>query len=200
MRTGYILFTVLIALGLGVGCASSTKITKMKQGEERVVDRIPDRPPKWLDTPFEETKESLLVKGEASKGVDGAICVRQAKANAVQHLVEAVKIKARSEYSEAVRGVNVSEASLGRYLDSVIAWTSENIEVSGIVPQGEYREKVLVRTYDGARYYYNCFARLSVPIESYLRAREAALSRSTAEAQDADAKALAEKAKEKLSR
>ncbi|HEX8042399.1 hypothetical protein [Candidatus Deferrimicrobium sp.] len=171
----------------------------MKRGEERVVDRIPDRPPKWLNTPFEETKESFLVKGEA-KGGDVAICLRQAKANAIQHLVEAVKIKARSEFSEAVRGVNVSEASLGRYLDSVIAWTSENIEVSGIVPRGEYREKVLVRTYDGVRYYYNCFARLSIPIESYLRARETALARSTAEAQDADAKALAEKAKEKLSR
>lgn len=199
MRRGFPLLVVLSVLALLPGCASTKKIADMKLGEEQVVSRVPDKAPEWLNIPFEETDGRFLFKGESARGGDAALCMRQAKAGAVQQLVEAVKIKARSEFSEAVRGVNVSEESLGRYLDSVVAWTTENIQVSGVVPRGEYREKVQVRTYEGVQYHYNCYARLSVPTESYLRAREAALSRSLAEAQDADAKALALEAKEKLS-
>lgn len=199
-RTGIMFLVVLAFVTLAVGCASKRKISKMSPGEEQVVDRIPDRAPAWLNVPFEETKQRYFFKGEAARAHEGALGMRQARANGIQSLVEAIKIKARSEFSEAVRGVNVSDQALGRYLDNVVAWTSENVQVSGIVPEGEYREKVQVRTYDGVKYYYNCYTRLSIPIENYLRAREAALTRSVAEAQDSEAKALAHEAKEKLSR
>lgn len=198
MRTVCALLVALGVVALMSGCASKREIADMSLGEEQVVERIPDSAPEWLDTPYEESGKQLLFKGEAARGSDASLCLRQSKANAVQNLVEAIKIKGRSEFSEAVRGVNVSEEALGRYLDSVIAWTSENVQVSGIVTQGEYREKVQVRTYEGVSYYYNCYSRLSVPVESYLRARQEALTRAVVEAQDDEAKALALEAKARL--
>ncbi len=198
MRTVGSLLVVLGVLVLVSGCASKQDIANMSLGEEQVVERIPDPAPEWLNMPYEESGERLLFKGEASRGSDVSLCLRQSKANAVQNLVEAINVKGRSEFSEAVRGVNVSEAALGRYLDSVIAWTSENIQVSGIVTQDEYREKVQVRTYEGVSYYYNCVSRLSVPVESYQHARQAALTRAVVEAQDDEAKALALEAKARL--
>jgi len=199
MRSIPLVLAALFLVGLMTACGSNTKIADMSPGEERVVDRFPDDSPDWLETPFEEDGDRLYFKGEASRASDPALGMRQAKANAVQALVEATKIKARSEFSEAVRGVNVSESSLGRYLDNVVAWTTENVQISGVFPEGEYREKVQVRTYDGVEYVYNCFNRISIPMENYIRAREAALARSVDEAQDEDAKALAFKAKEQLS-
>jgi len=193
------LLVAAAAAALLAGCASTRDITDMTPGEEQVVERVPDDVPDWLTTPYEEDDERLLFKGEATNGGDAALCMRQAKGNGVQSLVEAIKIKARSEFSEAVRGVNVSESSLGRYLDNVVAWTTENVQISGVVPENEYRDKVQVRTYDGVQYRYNCFVQLSVPVESYLRARQAALTRGLTEAEDVEARRLAERAKEKLS-
>lgn len=198
MRTTYSLLVVLGILALVSGCASNPEIADMSLGEELVVERIPDTAPEWLNTPYEESEELLLFKGEASRGSDAALCMRQSKASAVQNLVEAINVKGRSEFSEAVRGINASEEALGRYLDSVIAWTSENVQVSGIITQDEYREKVRVRTYEGVSYYYNCVSRLSVPVESYLHARQVALTRAVVEAQDDEAKALAMEAKAQL--
>ncbi|GAB4281830.1 MAG: hypothetical protein Kow0092_36980 [Deferrisomatales bacterium] len=191
--------TALVALvALLSGCASTRKLAEMSPGEEQVVDRLPDDKPSWLEVPFEEHDGQYLFKGEASGSGDPALCMRQAKANGVQHLVEAIRVRARSDFSEAVRGVNVSEDALGRYLDNVVAWTSESVEVSGIVCRGEYREKVQVRTYGGARYRYDCFVRLAIPVESYLRAREAALSRATVQPPDEEAKRLAHETQQKL--
>ena len=189
----------VVALPLALtGCASSRSVEKMATGEEQVVERTPDRAPKWIEIPFEEKKDRMFFKGEASGAYDASLCQRQAKAAAVQNLVEAVKIKARSEFSEAVRGVNLSEQSLGRYLDSLVAWTSENVEITGTTPSDQYREKVQIRTYDGVKYAYNCFTRLSIPVENYLRARESALARLEDGGQDEEARALAMEAKEKL--
>lgn len=143
----FFLLVALTVLALAAGCASTKKISNMKLGEEQVVSRIPDKSPDWLNKPFEEAGGRYLFKGESAKGGDAALCMRQSKSNAVQQMMEAIKIKARSEFSEAVRGVNVSQESLGRYLDSVVAWTTENVEVSGIVSRGEYREKVQVRNW-----------------------------------------------------
>ena len=199
MRSIPIILAALFLTGLASGCGTSNNIADMSPGEERVVERFPDDTPDWLEIPFEENDDHFYFRGEAARASDPALGMRQAKANAIQALVEATKIKARSEFSEAVRGVNVSESSLGRYLDNVVAWTSENVQITGVFPEGEYREKVQVRTYEGVEYVYNCFNRISIPVENYIRAREAALTRSAVEAEDEDAKALAFEAKEQLS-
>ncbi|NIM61094.1 MAG: hypothetical protein GTO30_05385 [Acidobacteria bacterium] len=169
-------------------------------GSEQVVEKIPSKTPKWIEVPFAEKGKRLLFKGEASSVHDSALGLRQAKANAIQNMVEAIRIKARSEFSEAVRGVNTSEQALGQYLDSVVAWTTDNIEVSGIQPQSEYREKLLVRTPGGVEYRYNCFVRLAILEEDYMYARQGAVDQALAVFQDEEARRLALEAKEKLER
>ncbi len=140
----------------------------------------------------------LYFKGEATDVYDSALGLRQAKGQAVQAMVEGIRIRARSEFSEAVRGVNASERSIGRYLDSVVAWTTQNIEVAGIKPDAEYREKVLVRRHGGVEYRYNCAVRLAISKEDYLSARDGAVQQALTVFQDEEARRLAEEAKRKL--
>lgn len=181
-----------------ISCSSGRNLKRSPVGTEQVVQRIPSKTPKWVEIPFEETKKKLFFKGEASGVHDTALGLRQAKAHAIQNLVEAIRLKARSEFSEAVRGVNASERSLGRYLDSVVAWTSDNVEVAGITPDAEYREKVLVRQSTGVEYRYNCAVRLAISKDDYLRARKGAVQQALAVFQDEEARRLAEEAKKKL--
>ncbi len=180
------------------GCGITALQVKKDIGVEKVVERSPGKKPKWLEEPFFEKNDHLFYKGEANKVYDRALGFRQAKANAVQNLVESIKIRARSEFSEAVKGINVSEGSLGRYMDNVVAWTSENVDITGAVKYAEYYEKVEVKTYEGVEYYYNCFVQLKIPVENYRKARAKALTKAVEQASDPEAKALAEQVKEKL--
>ncbi len=181
-----------------ISCSGGGKLKRSPVGTEQVVQRVPPKTPKWVEIPFEETKKKLFFKGEASGVHDAALGLRQAKAHAIQNMIEAIRLKARSEFSEAVRGVNASERSLGHYLDSVVAWTSDNVEVAGITPDAEYREKVLVRRASGVEYRYNCAVRLVISRDDYLRAREGAVQQALAVFQDEEARRLAEEAKRKL--
>ncbi len=196
-----LLETLAFALcGAALSCSAEGKLRRSPVGGEEVVQRVPSKAPKWIEVPFEEEKKSLYFKGEATGVYDSALGLRQARAQAVQNLVEAIRIKARSEFSEAIRGVNVSDRSLGRYLDSVVAWTTENTQLSGIRPEAEYREKVQVRTARGVEYRYNCYVRLSISTEDYLAARSGATEQALAAFQDEEARRLATAAKEKLQR
>lgn len=192
-----VLLVVLLPVVL-LSCSSSRKLRRAAVGSEQIVEKFPEKTPKWLETPFEEKRKQLLFKGEASGVHNSSLGLRQAKANAVQNMIEAIRIRARSEFSEAVRGVNTSERALGRYLDSVVAWTSDNIVVAGIQPESEYREKVLVRRPGGVEYIYNCYVRLAISKDDYQRAREGAVERALTVFQDEDARRLALEAKQKL--
>ncbi len=189
----------LILSGLSmVGCAHTSMRPPKDLGREKIVERIPNNRPDWIDTSFEEKKDSFYFKGQVNGVRDRGLGMRQAKASAVQNLAESVRMKVQSEFSEAIKGVNVSRGAIGRYLDSVVAWTTEALDVSGAVPVEEYSEKVSVRTYDGVDYLYNCYVWLRLPAEEYFRARQQAIEHASLEAQDEEARALAREAKSKL--
>lgn len=191
------LLIVPVAIALA-SCSSTRKLRDSPVGSEQVVEKIPSNTPGWIEVPFEEKKDRFFFKGEASGVHDSALGLRQAKAHAVQNMIEAIRIRARSEFSEAIRGVNASSRSIGRYLDSVVAWTSDNIQVTGIEPDAEYREKVLVRTAGGVEYRYNCSVRVGIAREDYLQARKSAIDEALSVFQDDEARRLAFEAKEKL--
>ncbi len=197
-----ITFIALVVFGLLViGCSSASRLARLSPGEERVVERYPGKAkaPSWIKDPFVEKRGRLLFKGQASGAPDLGICLRQAKANAVQNLVEAVKVKARSEFSEALRGSSASGAQISRYLESVIAWTTENVEITGMTPEDEYWNKVAIKTYGGLEHRFQCYVRLSVPLESVEAARAAAVARSVTEASTEADRALAEEVRRQLS-
>lgn len=199
MRRGLLLlagFFILIGL---VSCAG-VKIKKGAIGSEVVVERTPEKKPKWTAMPYEEKKDNLFFKGEANKVYDKALGFTEAKANAIQNIIEAIKIKARSEFSKAIKGINASKSTIDQYLDNVIAWTSENLDVSGIIPVQEYYEKVQVTTYEGVKYHYNCYVQLSISLQNYIRAKERALNKAVETIADPEAKRLAEQVKERLLR
>lgn len=197
MRIDLLLLAGVSFMSVLGGCAGGMP-KKGAVGSEVVVQREPEKKPDWTIKPYEEKKDKLLFKGEATRGYDKALGLTEAKANAIQNLVEAVKIRARTEFSKAIKGVNVSESTIGQYLDNVIAWTSDNLNISGVVPVQQYYEKVRVTTHEGVKYYYNCYVQLSISLENYIRARESALNKAVKAAADPDAKRLAESAKARL--
>ncbi len=196
-----------LALGLAAwtmalvcGCASRGLQPPKDLGRQKVVARTPDDRPKWLEVPFREKDKFIYFSGHAMQAADRALGLQQAKADALRNLMESVRVRARSEFSEAVRGTNTSPRHLGRYLDSVIAWTTGNLDLSGAVPVEQYVETVQTRGFSGYSYSYNCHVWLRLPREEYLRARELAAARAVGEAPDEQARELAREAKEKLER
>lgn len=197
MKKRFLLLAGLFSLLLLVGCAGS-RVRKGAVGMEVVVEREPEKKPKWTGIPYKEKKDKLFFKGEANRVYDKALGFTEAKANAIQNLIEAIKIRARSEFSKAVKGINISKSTIGQYLDNVIAWTSDNLNVTGVMPVQEYYEKVQVSTYEGVKYHYNCYVQLSISLENYIRARESALNKAVEVAEDREAKKLAERVKGRL--
>jgi len=203
MSTKFLAPALAVVLGIVVsGCATSSHLQRLQPGEERVIEHYPgeSKVPGWVKDPVLEKKGRLFFKGQASGAPELDLCLRQAKANAIQNMVEAVKVRARSEYSEALRGTPAPGSQISRYLESMIAWTTENIELSGLTPEDEYWTKIAVRTYGGLEHKYQCYVRLSLPLEGFEAARNAALQQSIASADSDAERALLEEMRQKLSR
>ena len=83
-------------------------------------------------------------------------------------------------------------------MDSLVVWTTENLDVSGAIPVEEYTEKLRTQAYEGVQYSYNCYVWLRLSKDEYFLARQNALDRASREAEDEEAKQLALEAKEKL--
>jgi len=196
------LLAVVASVGLCLllvsGCSSNKLRPPKSLGEDKVVEKTPKNKPGWVGTSYKEQENYIYFSGEVTDVADRSLGMRQAKADAVQNLVESIKVKARSEFSEAVKGVNTSQGTLGRYVDSLVVWTTDNLDVSGVIPVEEYTEKVRTQTYDWYDYSYNCYVWLRLAKNEYFLARQGALDRADREAEDDEAKQLAHEAKEKL--
>lgn len=196
------LWVVVSALGLSVllvtGCSSNKLRPPKNVGDSKVVERTPKNKPGWVGTSYKEKENYIFFSGEVTDVADRSMGLRQAKADAVQNLLESIKVKARSEFAEAVKGVNTSQGTLGRYVDSLVVWTTENLDVAGAIPVEEYTEKLRTQAYEGVQYSYNCYVWLRLSKDEYFLARQSALDRASLEAEDEEARQLAEEAKEKL--
>lgn len=191
---------VLVAVGALSACARHELRPVRDLGKQEVVERSRGGRPNWLGVPYREKGGFIYFSGHAAGVVDEGLGVRQAKAAALQNLLESIRVKARSEFTEAVRGENASPGAASRYLESVIAWTTESLAVSGAVPVEQYTEKVRERTLDGVAYRYNCHVWLRLPKEEYFRARQQAAERASREGDDEEARRLAEEVRRKLER
>lgn len=166
------------ALALGMGCAGKPPVI----GSEKIIERSEGSTPDWVLTPFEEKKDTMYLSGVVKGVADYSLGLRQAKAEGLKNLVEQVKTRARTQFTEATRGSNMSPNDLGRFVEDGIAFTSDNLEVSGIAPKKYYYEKIERVTATGVQYLYNCFALLQLPVRDYKEARDRALNKLADEA------------------
>jgi hypothetical protein len=193
---------VLSVLGLSVlllaGCSGNQLRPPKNVGDTKIVEKTPKNKPGWVGTSYKEKENYIFFSGEVTDVADRSLGMRQAKADAMQNLIESIQVKARSEFAEAVKGVNTSQGTLGRYVDSLVVWTTDNLDVSGAVPVEEYTEKLRTQAYEGSKYSYNCYVWLRLSKDEYFLARQNALDRASREAEDEEAKQLVEEAKAKL--
>jgi len=201
MKKTWVVFSALaLCVLMFAGCSSNKLRPPKKVGETKVVEKTPKNKPGWVGTSYKEKENYIFFSGEVTDVADRSMGMRQAKADAIQNLIESIKVKARSEFAEAVKGVNTSSGTLGRYVDSLVVWTTDNLDVSGAIPVEEYTEKLRTRDYAGSTYSYNCYVWLRLSKDEYYLARQSALDRASREAEDEEAKQLAQEAKEKLDR
>lgn len=128
--------------------------------------------PAWTNqTTFYEDDVGFHFSGGVMGGSDYALTLRLAKSEAIKNLLESIEIKARAEFSSVMHG-NYGKDDIGRYVTDAVAWTVENLRVSGIKQQEIYYEQ----TFDPGthRLRYNSWISLSIGKADYIKAKTGA--------------------------
>jgi len=142
----------------------------------RVVDRFPQDPPDWLNSPFQLKGDRFYVVGRALKVYSMAQCIHMARDNARQDLLEGLGKRARGEFKAAVGDADLPEGQMNRSLDTLASLTSQHVKIHGNWPDNTYEERIMVGDLPNPKFYFNCEVRISYPIQNYERARTVALS------------------------
>ena len=191
-----IITCVFLALFI-FSCGSS----KLAIGTETVVERSASSKPDWILSGLESNNNMLFFSGGVTGVYDQSLGFRQARADAIAKAVEGIKVRARTEFTQATQGVNVSSAKIGRFVSDAVSFTADNVNLSGIQASERYYERIERVKSNGVEYSYNCYVLLQIPVESYKNAADMALNKLSAEAQsanDAEAQTLAEDVRSRL--
>ena len=128
--------------------------------------------PAWTNqTTFYEDDVGFHFSGGIMGGSDYALTLRLAKSEAIKNLLESIEIKTRSEFSSVMHG-NYGSDDIGRYVTDAVAWTVENLRVSGIKQQDIHYEQ----TFDPGthRVRYNAWVNLDINKADYIKAKTGA--------------------------
>ena len=132
--------------------------------------------PEWTNQlSYSEDDRGYQFTGGVMGGADYALTIRMAKSEAIKNLLESIEIKARSEFSSVMHGNYGKDESLGRYVTDAVAWTVENLRVSGIRQQAIYYEQHFDPVSQRTRY--NAWVNLEIGRTDYLKARIGAAER-----------------------
>jgi len=129
--------------------------------------------PVWTNqTTFYEDDVGFHFSGGVMGGSDYALTLRLAKSEAIKNLLESIEIKTRSEFSSVMHGNYGKNEDIGRYVTDAVAWTVENLRVSGIKQQDIYYEQ----TFDPGtqRVRYNAWVNLNINRADYIKAKTGA--------------------------
>lgn len=177
------------------GCASTPTI-----GKQTIVERSASSKPEWETKTFFEKESQMFFSGTITNVFDMALGFRQAKAEAMKNIIESLKTKARTEFSTAIKGQNLSKDDLGRIAEDVVTWVAQ-IDVSGVIQKETYYEKIEEITHTGVKHSYNCSVLLQLDKKFYLDARENAINNAIAKQREVNNQAAveaAENAKKRL--
>lgn len=176
------------------GCAASQQYAK---GRQSVVEASSPSKPDWsYKTTYFKKDGMLCFSGGVTDAHDYALARRQAKAAAIKNAVEGISIRARTEYTEALRGSN--SETIGKYVEDAVAFTSQTVDIQGMIPGEEYMEKVETQLDDGVRYGYNLFAFYQLKESDYVEAKRRALEKLLGKARSEKDKAAEQTAKKLL--
>jgi len=175
----YFIF-VLSGLSLLVtGCATTAPQRTYQPvetpGTQNVIEKSAKEKPDWITHPFTEKKGIMYFSGGVREVADYSLGLEQAEAEALKGLVKSIQLKARSEFTENIRGSNLDKNELEKFISDGIAIVADNVEVSGVFPKETYYEKIEEATVSGKRYLYNCYSLLQLSDRDYKIARNKAL-------------------------
>jgi len=162
---------VFLPFACGTNKAAKQKQSLMEIHTPVVVEKTDhDNRPAWTsDRPFFEDSNGFHFTGGFMGGVDYALTLRLAKSEAIKNLLESIEIRAQAEFSSAIQGQNINNGDLGRYVTDAVAWTIDNLKISGIRQGKSYYEQV----FDPASrsFKYNAWIQLEIPKTDYLKAK-----------------------------
>ncbi|EFK08792.1 conserved domain protein [delta proteobacterium NaphS2] len=135
-----------------------------------------DGRPNWTTKQtFCEQDGAFVYTGGVMGGADYALTLRLARSEATKNLLESIQIKARSEFSSAIHGQNRTESDLGRYVTDAVAWTVDNIKISGIRQHEIYCEKILDPISQSLKY--SAWVQVEISRSDYVKAKTDAAQR-----------------------
>jgi hypothetical protein len=131
--------------------------------------------PEWTNkTTFYEDDVGLHFSGGVMGGSDYTLTLRLAKSEAIKNLLESIEIKIRSEFSSVMQG-NYTNEDIGRYVTDAVAWTVDNLRVSGIKQQNIFYEQTFDPGTHRARY--NAWVNLKINKADYIKAKTGAVEK-----------------------
>jgi len=205
LNLNFIICIIMVLILYGCGGNRITKQDRKIQNHYKPVvlekSGSTKRPAWTFNNTFFKDKNGFHFIGGVMGGGDYTLTLRLAKSEAVKNLLESIEITATSEFSSTFEGDNRSANDLGRYVTDTVAWTIENLRVSGITQRQVYYEQVFDP--GSQTFKYNAWVELEIPNSDYIRAKvsvaERLLDTSTRE-NDAVAKQKALELLEQLNR
>ena len=172
-----------------------------QMGEQFIVEKVPDRAPRWRTKPPGERdgKQFFVgVKTHASSLEAGNTDARQ---NAIQKIVEYIGGTGMVDYTKArVEAGLTDEGDAGSYIEDGYRFLAESI-AQGVREDETYYERVREWNPDGWHYFYNYYVLISIPEEALVRSAQMAFQRQAEAARarnDAKAEAFAERLRSQL--
>lgn len=195
-KSALVLITIILVV---VGCSGPSK---MLIGQSKVVETSGDKPG-WVKKPDVSwtEKQNIYVKAMVNNQVDYSLGQQTCKSEGIRQILEQVKIRGRADFANALRGDNTEQGVLGRVTESVIALTTDNLDVSGIVSDEAYWEKYETYTGGAVEYSYTIQGLYHIPEAQYHEAVRRSMMSAAEKAKaenDKAAQQLLDVAKERL--
>jgi len=194
--------STVILLALVLIIASCGGPSRMMIGQSKVVDTSGDKPGwvKKADVSWVE-KQNIYVRAMINNQVDYSLGQQSCKAEGIRQILEQVKVRGRADFANALRGDNTEQGVLGRVTESVIALTTDNLDISGVVADEVYWEKYETYTGGAVEYSYTIQGVYYIPEAKYHEAVQRSMMSASDKAKaenDKVAQELLDKAKERL--
>jgi hypothetical protein len=180
-------------------CASKPYIIKEISPKQIITTENDDRPKWTTKETFIEEEGKFVYSGGVIGGADYMLTLRLAKAEATKNLLESIQVKARSEFNTAMHGKNRNTGDIGMYVTDAVAWTVDNLKISGIRQRKIYYEQFY--DVESQTVKFNAWVQLEIPKSDYLKAKTDAAKKMVNKAireKDQEAKEKAMELLEKL--
>lgn len=139
------------------------------QQPRQIKNSLNDRRPDWTHKSTFEEHGAVFFTGGFMKGVDYAVTVRCAHAEATKVAVGSISQFVRAEFSMLTQGANDIQSGTERYIEDGIATFTRNLHIQGIQQAESYYEEMFDPV--SMDTYFNAWVKLKISSADYIRAR-----------------------------